>query len=89
MDIFLVPQEARWKNVRSNAKQNFSDISFSDSIQYKMNEHYNVEGVAPIDVREIIAILIMFSQEIYPYMTAQGTLSETQPIQCYSGKKQV
>lgn len=68
-------------------KEAFDGISFSNRIQYKMNEHYNDTGISPIDVREVIAILIMFSQEIYPYKTAQGTLSETQPIQCYSGKE--
>ena len=29
----------------------------------------------------------MFSQTMYPYRTTAGTLSETQPIQCYSGKE--
>lgn len=68
-------------------KEAFKDLSFSNRIQYKMNEHYNEANVNEIDVREIIAILLMFSQEIYPYKTAQGVLSETQPIQCYSGKE--
>ncbi|MEG0864354.1 MAG: AIPR family protein [Clostridia bacterium] len=69
-------------------KNAFADISFAKRIQYKMNEHYNDDSIlSTIDVREIIAILIMFSQEIYPIKTAQGTLSETQPIQCYSGKE--
>ena len=52
-----------------------------------MNEHYNDEGIDPIDVREIISILLMFSQEIYPYKTADGVLSDVQPMQCYSGKE--
>lgn len=68
-------------------KEAFNDVYFSSRIQYKMNEHYNDADIIPIDVREVIAILIMFSQEIYPYKTSQGILSESQPIQCYSGKE--
>lgn len=68
-------------------KEAFKELSFSNRIQYKMNEHYNDTNISEIDVREVIAIMIMFSQEIYPYKTAQGVLSEIQPIQCYSGKE--
>lgn len=68
-------------------KEVFKNLPFSNRIQYKMNEHYNDSNISEIDVREIIAIMIMFSQEIYPYKTAQGVLSEMQPIQCYSGKE--
>lgn len=68
-------------------KSAFKELPFSNRIQYKMNEHYNDSSISEIDVREIIAIMIMFSQEIYPYKTAQGVLSEMQPIQCYSGKE--
>ena len=68
-------------------KEALSNNSFYNRIQFKMNEHYNDEGIDPIDVREIIAILLMFSQEIYPYKTADGVLSDVQPIQCYSGKE--
>lgn len=52
-----------------------------------MNEHYNEDDIVPIDVREIIAIILMFSQEIYPYKTSEGILSDLQPMQCYSGKE--
>lgn len=68
-------------------KTAFANLEFSNRIQYKMNEHYNDNDIASIDVREIIALLIMFSQEIYPFKTAHGTLSDTQPVQCYSGKE--
>lgn len=68
-------------------KDAFKELSFANRIQYKMNEHYNDDNISEIDVREVIAIMIMFSQEVYPYKTAQGTLSEIQPIQCYSGKE--
>lgn len=67
-------------------KEAFDKLAFSNRIQYKMNEHYNSE-ISEIDVREIIAIMIMFSQEIYPYKTEQNILSQIQPIQCYSDKE--
>lgn len=68
-------------------KEVYGSLPFSDRIAYKMNEHYNDSEIVPIDIREIIAITIMFSQEIYNIKTSHGTLSETQPIQCYSGKE--
>lgn len=67
-------------------KKPFKSLNFHNRIQYKMFEHDN-EKVTPIDVREMIAILLMFSQEIYPYKDANNSLSEVQPIQCYSGKE--
>lgn len=68
-------------------KDAFKDLPFSHRIQYKMNEHYNDEHIIPLDVREILAITLMFSQVVYPNITSRGTLSETQPVQCYSGKE--
>ncbi|NMA23742.1 MAG: hypothetical protein GX938_09595, partial [Spirochaetales bacterium] len=72
-------------------KEVLSSLPFAERIQYKMNEHYqndkDAEKISVIDVREIIAIIAMFSQSIYPYKTSTGTLSKTQPIQCYSGKE--
>lgn len=68
-------------------KEALSDNVFYRRIQFKMNEHYNDDDIVPIDVREIIAIILMFSQEIYPYMTSEGILSDLQPMQCYSGKE--
>jgi hypothetical protein len=66
-------------------------LPFASRVQYKMNEHYqndkNAEKIDVIDVREIISIIAMFSQAMYPYKTETGVLSETQPIQCYSGKE--
>lgn len=62
-------------------KQVLKPLKFSDEIAYKMNEE------KPIDIREIIAIIIMFNQDIYPNFTQAGILSDTQPIQCYSGKE--
>ncbi len=64
----------------------FEKLPFSNRIQYKMNEFYN-DNVVSIDVREIIAITIMFSQAIYPIKNSKGNISDIQPIQCYSGKE--
>lgn len=69
-------------------KKALSKCPFYNRIQFKMNEHYNDKNITePIDIREIIAILLMFSQEIYPYKNKDGVLSDIQPIQCYSGKE--
>lgn len=68
-------------------KSAFDGLCFANRIQYKMNEHYGEEDITPIDVREIIAITAMFSQSMYPFKTSLGTLNESQPIQCYSGKE--
>lgn len=72
-------------------KRALHGLPFADRVQYKMNELYQNEKGADkitiIDVREIIAILAIFSQTMYPYKTSSGILSDTQPIQCYSGKE--
>lgn len=68
-------------------KEALSKTIFCNRVQYKMNEHYNDDNINPIDVREVIAILLMFSQEIYPFKNSTGILSDSQPIQCYSGKE--
>lgn len=81
---------AELENSFSSIKIAFKDVGFSNRIQYKMNEHWepdNKNDISIIDVREVIAILLMFSQEVYPYKNSMGILSETQPIQCYSGKE--
>lgn len=68
-------------------KKVFAPLPFSNRIAYKMNEHYNDPNVIPIDVREIITILNMFNQAIYPIRNHDGRLSELQPVQCYTGKE--
>lgn len=68
-------------------KKVFDPLPFSNRIAYKMNEHYNNPNVIPIDVREIITILNMFNQAIYPIRNHDGRLSELQPVQCYTGKE--
>jgi len=67
-------------------KEVLKDMPFSNKIAYKMNEHYN-EDFIPIDVREIIAIMLMFSQDVYPFKKPDGILNDIQPIQCYTGKE--
>ncbi len=67
-------------------KNVLSNMEFSNRIAYKMNEHYN-DDIVPIDVREIIAIMLMFSQAIYPLKKSDGSLNDIQPIQCYTGKE--
>lgn len=78
---------AELENSFEEIKSAFEGLPFANRIQYKMNEHYNDENINPIDVREIISISAMFSQSMYPYKNSSGTLNETQPIQCYSGKE--
>lgn len=78
---------AELENSFSVIKKAFNSVEFKDRIAYKMNEHYNDSDVKPIDVREIIAITIMFSQTLYAYKTSRGTLAESQPVQCYTGKE--
>ena len=73
------------KNSFDVLKKVFKDLPFENRIQYKMNEYYN-SNIDVIDVRELIAILLMFSQEVYP-IRVNGVLTELQPIQCYSGKE--
>lgn len=78
---------AELENSFDTLKEAFRDVPFANRIAYKMNEHYNTEGVKPIDVREVLAIILMFSQQVYPYKTSSGNISETQPVQCYTGKE--
>ena len=68
-------------------KDVMKDLKFAYRIAYKMNEHCNDDDINPIDVREIIALISMFSQAIYPFKNTDGTLSDQQPIQCYTGKE--
>lgn len=67
-------------------KAALSDLPFEKRIAYKMNQHYG-EDFKPIDVREIITILNMFNQNLYPVMAEGGTAGESQPVQSYTGKE--
>ncbi len=66
-------------------KNIFEDMPFGDRIQYKMNEYCD-QDIDVIDVREIIAILNMFSQLLYP-IKVNNSLSDYHPLQSYSGKE--
>lgn len=68
-------------------KKAFQNLPFANRIAYKMNEHYSAPDVIPIDVREVITILNMFNQAIYPIRNHDGRLSDMQPVQCYTGKE--
>jgi len=68
-------------------KDSLSSLSFADRVAYKMNEHYNDQSIQPIDVREIITIMNMFNQAIYPIRSNDGRLADLQPVQCYTGKE--
>lgn len=68
-------------------KNVLKDLPFSSRVAYKMNEHFNESGVRAIDVKDILSIIMMFSQTVYPYKDKDGTLSDLQPTQCYSGKE--
>lgn len=59
---------------------------FESRIAYHMNQHYD-ENIQIIDVREIITILNMFNQNLYPIRGQQGLSGEGQPIQSYTGKE--
>jgi hypothetical protein len=75
------------KNSFEVIKEVFRPLQFSQRIAYKMNEHYNDQEVEPIDVREIITVVNMFNQALYPVKGSDGRLSDTQPIECYTGKE--
>ena len=61
-------------------------LPFEKRIAYKMNQHCG-ETSKPIDVREIITILNMFNQNLYPVMSEGGTAGDAQPVQSYTGKE--
>lgn len=67
-------------------KDVIADCSFCDRVEYKMNEGYGKDNKY-IDVREVIAIIIMFSNDIYPLKDSLGSLNQLQPKQSYTGKE--
>lgn len=60
-------------------KEALKNENYFNRIAFKQNQHVGDKNV--IDVREIIAILNMFNQSIYPKE------SDAQPIQSYTGKE--
>lgn len=67
-------------------KEILMPFPFERRVAYHMNQHYD-EGVQIIDVREIITILNMFNQNLYPVLGQQGISGDGQPIQSYTGKE--
>lgn len=68
-------------------KEAVKDTEFANKISYKMYEQDENNVKKTVDVREIIAILMMFFQNVYPCINEDGTLNETQPVKCYTGKE--
>lgn len=67
-------------------KSILAPLPFEQRVAYHMNQHCD-EGVQIIDVREIITILNMFNQNLYPVLGQQGLSGDGQPIQSYTGKE--
>ncbi len=67
-------------------KEALQGLSFEKRIAYRMNQHYG-EDFKSIDIREIITILNMFNQNLFPVMSEGGTAGESQPVQSYTGKE--
>ena len=67
-------------------KQILQPFPFEKRVAYHMNQHYD-EGIQVIDVREVITILNMFNQNLYPTAGQVGFATENQPIQSYTGKE--
>lgn len=68
-------------------KKAVEGTDFANKISFKMFQQDENNVKKTIDVREIIAILMMFFQNIYPCITKEGNLNEIQPVQCYTGKE--
>lgn len=64
-----------------------SPFPFENRVAYRMNQHCD-ENIQILDIRDIIAILNIFNQNLYPVMGQQGFSVDGQPIQCYAGKEE-
>lgn len=70
------------KNSFECIKNSLLGCDYKDRIAYKQNEHTGEKNI--IDVREIIAIINMFNQYLYPI---NNQISISHPIQSYTGKE--
>lgn len=68
-------------------KEILRPFPFESRVAYHMNQYCNDRDIQAIDVRDVITILNMFNQNIYPTMGVQGISGESQPIQSYTGKE--
>lgn len=85
VQVDLKSQEELRKSFET-LKQILQPFQFEKRIAYHMNQHYD-ENIQVIDVREIITILNMFNQNLYPTSGQDGFATENQPIQSYTGKE--
>ena len=85
VQVDLKSQEELRKSFET-LKHILQPFPFERRIAYHMNQHYD-EDIQVIDVREIITILNMFNQNLYPTSGQQGFAIENQPIQSYTGKE--
>ena len=67
-------------------KEILEPFPFEKRVAYRMNQHFG-EDVHVIDIREIVTILNMFNQNLYPIRGQQGISGDGQPIQSYTGKE--
>ena len=86
VQVDLKSQEELRKSFDS-LKEILSPFPFEQRIAYHMNQYYNDRDIQVIDVREIITILNMFNQNLYPIMGPQGISGDSQPVQSYTGKE--
>lgn len=85
VQVDLKSQEELRKSFET-LKQVLKPFPFEKRVAYHMNQHYD-EGIQVIDVREVITILNMFNQNLYPTTGQDGFATENQPIQSYTGKE--
>ena len=85
VQVDLKSQEELRKSFET-LKQVLKPFPFEKRVAYHMNQHYD-EGIQVIDVREVITILNMFNQNLYPTAGQDGFATENQPIQSYTGKE--
>lgn len=67
-------------------KEILESFPFEKRVAYRMNQHFG-EDIQVIDIREIITILNMFNQNLYPIRGQQGISGDGQPIQSYTDKE--
>lgn len=85
VQVDLKSQEELRKSFET-LKQVLKPFPFEKRVAYHMNQHYD-EGIQVIDVREVITLLNMFNQNLYPTTGQDGFATENQPIQSYTGKE--
>ncbi len=86
VQVDLKSQEELKKSFDS-LKEILEPFEFKNRIAYHMNQYYDDKDRQIIDVREIITILNMFNQNLYPITGPEGMSADSQPIQSYTGKE--